>query len=386
MAGKTLEESWKSQPWTSSDDGDFEEYRNRKGKVLPGYNPVDPYEAADRGARYLNEQGHATAQMEEQAETEFEKAAENEKKLKPMAEDEPQYADEKNPELAGPEELESSLDDPEVQGRRQRRLAVMQQENANLDELHKQLNEKLDKALLAEDERAKMQYLIENKMKNTMDYASDVYGVDADLGYIAHSADEAKFDASKESKKLMKDIDDTMKDIHEESKKVQVLTPSGQVRDMDPDVADAMVAYTGKSHDGLLEKAAAGFMDGLEEVNGLKQGDDGHENKYENFEFTRDEEAKLRQLQEKMNENDRQAQQFDDKAPESMTQEEYNVINRERRFREYGDPSRNVDFQYVMTKEGVYEWNGRPLPSAMSSPTMIREMEQQKQADGPEMQ
>ena len=51
MAGKTLEESWKSQPWTSSDDGDFEEYRNRKGKVLPGYNPVDPYEAADRGAR-----------------------------------------------------------------------------------------------------------------------------------------------------------------------------------------------------------------------------------------------------------------------------------------------------------------------------------------------
>jgi hypothetical protein len=128
-------------------------------------------------------------------------------------------------------------------------------------------------------------------------------------------------------------------------------------------------------------------MDGLEEqVDGLADAVDNHENKYENFEFTRDEEAKLRQLQEKMNENDRQAQQFEDRAPESMTQEEYNVINRERRFREYGDPSRDVDFQYVMTKEGIYEWNGRPLPSAMSSPTMIREMEQQKQADGPEMQ
>ena len=165
-----------------------------------------------------------------------------------------------------------------------------------------------------------------------------------------------------------------------------MLTPSGQVRDMDPDVADAMVAYTGKSHDGLMEKAAAGFMDGIEDADDRLKDDDKRENKYENFEFTRDEEEKLRQLQEKMNENDRRAQQFDDKAPESMSQEEYNVINRERRFKEYGDPSRNVDFQYVMTKEGVYEWNGRPLPSAMSSPTMIREMEQQKQADGPEMQ
>ena len=78
MAGKTLEESWNSQPWTNSDDGDFEEYRNRKGKVLPGYNHTDQYESANRAARYLSEQSSATAQMEEQAETEFEKASEEE--------------------------------------------------------------------------------------------------------------------------------------------------------------------------------------------------------------------------------------------------------------------------------------------------------------------
>lgn len=385
MAEKTLEESWKSQPWSSSDDGDFEEYRNRKGKVLPGYNTADLYDSADRGARYLNEQSKATAQMEEQAETEFEKAVDEEKRLKPMAEDAPQYADEQHPELAGPPQEEPN-DDPEVVTKRRKRLAVAQQRSADLDQLHKELNEKLDAALQAEEQRSKDLYQIENKKKNTMDYAMDVYGDQADLDYISKSAGNAKFDASKPTKKLTSEIKEKMDEIQEESKKVNVLTPSGDVREMDPDVADAMVAYTGKSHDGLLEKAAAGLTFGLEELDQQSaKNDQNTENKYENFEFTRDEEEKLRKLQEKIAENDKEARRFEDIAPESMTQEEYNVYNRDRRLREYGDPSRDVDFQYVMTKEGVYEWNGRPLPSAMSSPAMVREMEQQKQADGPEM-
>ena len=386
MAGKTLEESWKSQPWTSSDDGDFEEYRNRKGKVLPGYNPTDPYESANRSARYLSEQSNATAQMEEQAETEFEKVATEEKRLKPMAEDEPQYADEANPELAGMDQLEPVDDDPEVAMQRRKRLAVAQQKSADLEQLHKELNEKLDAALVAEEQRSKSLYQIENTKKNTMDYARDVYGDEADLDYISNSANGAKYEASKPSKQLMKDVKEKVEEIQEESKKVNMLTPSGEVREMDPDVADAMVAYTGKSHDGLLEKAAAGLTAGIDELTQQTEANDRKaETKYENFEFTRDEEAKLKALQEKIAENDKEAQRFEEIAPDSMSQEEYNEFNRERRFREYGDPSRNVDFQYVMTKEGVYEWNGRPLPSAMSSPTMVREMEKQGQYEGPEV-
>ena len=381
MAGKTLEEAWNSQSWNGNDDGSFEEYRNRKGKILPGYNPIDQHESANRAARYLSEQSNATAQMEEQAETAFEKVAEEEKKLKPMSEDEPQYADEANPELPGMDQLEVN-DDPEAVARRRKMLAINQQKQANLEELHKELNEKLDAALIAEEQRTKDMYNIENTKKNTLDYAIAHYGEQADVDLIAESANNAKHQAGKASKKLGKEINEKIDEIKEESKKVNVLTPSGQVREMDPEVADAMVAYTGRSHDGLMEKAASGVLSGITD---MTKPSEENENKYENFEFTRDEEEKIRKLQEKIAENDKEAQRFEDIAPESMSQEEYNEYNRERRFREYGDPSRNVDFQYVMTKEGMYEWNGRPLPSAMSSPTMVREMEKQGQYEEPQV-
>ena len=106
---------------------------------------------------------------------------------------------------------------------------------------------------------------------------------------------------------------------------------------------------------------------------------------HEDLEFTRDEKEKLAELQRLVNETDKQASRFEEKAPEAMTPEEYAQYNRERRFKEYGYPDAGVSYDYQLTKEGMYTWNGRPLPSAMSSPTMNRElqMDREYQADQP---
>lgn len=362
----------------NGDAGSFEEYRNRKGKVLPGYNPVNPYEAASHDARYLQEQSSMTASMEEQVETPEEEKTLEEKKLE-------------NPDEAKEEEMtddveyaedvpESELTPEERERRRIERVQIMESE---LEERHKELDAKIDAALAAEKQRAKDLYAIENRKKNTMDYAEKVYGDEADLDYIVNSARGARDKATERAQDLSRQLTEKVDGVLHQKDTVTVLMPDGTTRVMDRDVAEAMRLYTDKSHSSVLEQAAAGLA-GVEVVDRTQGGFDRYQNKYEEFQLTRNEEEKLAELQRRMAENDKQAAKFEQQAPKTLSQQEYDTYNRERRLKEYGDPSANLTYDYVVTKEGVYEWNGRPLPSAMSSPTLQREIQKEdKEMSGP---
>lgn len=362
----------------NGDAGGFEEYRNRKGKVLPGYNPVNPYEAASHDARYLQEQSSMTASMEEQVETPEEEKTLEEKKLE-------------NPDEAKEEEMtddveyaedvpESELTPEERERRRIERVQIMESE---LEERHKELDAKIDAALAAEKQRAKDLYAIENRKKNTMDYAEKVYGDEADLDYIVNSARGARDKATERAQDLSRQLTEKVDGVLHQKDTVTVLMPDGTTRVMDRDVAEAMRLYTDKSHSSVLEQAAAGLA-GVEVMDRTQGGFDRYQNKYEEFQLTRNEEEKLAELQRRMAENDKQAAKFEQQAPKTLSQQEYDTCNRERRLKEYGDPSANLTYDYVVTKEGVYEWNGRPLPSAMSSPTLQREIQKEdKEMSGP---
>lgn len=346
MAGKTLGEVVASQQVASSP---AEEFTNRQGKTLPGYTPVSPHDYAAQDKKYLYEQPDAEFQLEEE-DPELE-----------LPEEEPQQdvpEEEQQAEMADPE-----LTDEERAELERRRVEIVQQENAELEARHKELMAKLDQALADEKQRAKDLYAIENHKKNTMDYARKVYGDQADVEKIMDSAEIARSETSREVKGLTGEISAQMDAALHQNNQVTVLMPNGQVRTMDKDVAEALSLYTERSREGTFEAAAAGIT--------------SVDRKLEEFQFTRHEEEKLAELQRRMAENDKQAAKFEQKAPETMTQEEYDAWNRERRFKEFGYPDAGYD--YVVTREGVYEWNGRPLPSAMSSPAMQREMEQEKQ-------
>lgn len=349
MAGKTLGEIVASQQAAEGNVG--EEYMNRQGKSLPGYNPVNPYEASTVGAKYLQEVPEEEFQMQDDAD-DFELPEEEE-------EEEAAPADELD---ALPEE---QLTDEQREARQRRWIEIQRQQSVELEERHKELMAKLDKALAEEEQRAKDLYAIENRKKNTLDYARRVYGDSADVEKIMDSADSARTVASKEVHGLTGMISAQMDAALHKNNMVTVLMPNGQVRMMDKDVAEALSLYTGKTREGMIEAAAAGVTD--------------LDNKLDEFQLTRNEEEKLAELQRRIAENDRQAARFEQKAPETMSQEEYNAWNRDRRFKEFGYPDAGISCDYVMTREGVYEWNGRPLPSAMSSPSMMRELEQEKQ-------
>lgn len=384
MAGKSLNQAYQDNALQRPDvdtEGNVQQLANGGSKVLPGYNPDNPYTRSAQKARYLKEGGGPSEQMEQQAET-----VSDEKRLKEKSDDlkgleeQAEKLDEQAVERA-PDQPEMAADETSLERERRRVRQEMLEQAEQMDELHKTLDEKLDKALAAEAQRGKDLYAIENRKKNTLDYARSVYGDEADVDYIMDSAHGANVKASQKSADAWKDVNKTLKDIDQANKgdgkpedekdddgKVTVMTPSGRVRSMDRDVAQAMEQYTDRSRgDAALEAAAAGYT----------QESDA-ENKYENFEFTRDEEEKLKELQRRMEENDKKAADFEAKAPQSMTQEEYQEL-RERRLKEYGDPSAGIVPDYVMTKEGVYTWNGRELPSAMSSYEM---MEYQREQEG----
>ena len=268
--------------------------------------------------------------------------------------------------------LEDEMSHLERERRRIERVVLM---DAVSEKQHKELMEKLDAALAAENERSKMLYAIENRKKNTMDYALEVYGDEADLESINHSANTAYDKASGEVKGLSGQLSAQLDSVIHQNNQVMVLMPNGQVRMMDKDVAGALSLYTLKqsgAYDNVTIQESQSFL--MDKTTG------------EPFEFTRNEEEKLAELHRKIMQTDKDASKFYQKTPKAMTPEEYAAFNRERRFELFGYPSAGLDYDYVMTKEGVYEWNGRPLPEVMSSPTMIREMERDERAmNGPSM-
>lgn len=334
MPDKTYEEHT-AGVYAVSDSG----YPSGRGKVLAGYPVQNETEQPERSL---------------QPEDEFVFDPDYKDELDLALEEQLQPEE----EMAGPET--GQVSDEQTDGlsdeQRQRIAIEQQQEIVRADELHKVLEAKLDAAIAIEKQQAQRLYDIENRKKNTLDYARSVYGDEADIDYIMGSAKQAQTDAYAASAKQMesaaRDIDEKAKD----SSQVGVLMPDGRVCGMDRDVALAMELYSERSRQGIMEQIAAGIAP---------------QRKFEAFEFTRNEEEKLRQLYEQIEKNSRQQAAFEEKAPASMTQEEYNEYNRQRRFKEYGYPQ---GYEYVMTNEGLYEWNGRPLPSAMSSPTMTREL------------
>ena len=344
---------------------------NAHKKVLPGYHPVGQEEALDQQAQYLQEEVDATEQMQEQNVTEADVQRETEEEMlhdKSAEEELVPAEDESAPEfesdIDGKKELQE-VEQEQIQRRVQRNLVI---EQNSLEERHRRIMAKLDAALMAERQRAKDLYAVENTKKNTLDYALQVYGDNADVNYIMESAAGAKEqvspDMTKMSNRLSMEIDNF---IHDKDQ-VLVASQNGPARVMDREVAEVMAVYTSKSHKGFLATLVAGLSvnDPTAEAQYAGLSDD-IASKYEQFVFTRDEEAKLRELQAMMAENDKAQRRFEEKTSEAMPQTEYDEARRERRLKEYGDPTYGMQYDYLFANEGVYKWNGRQLPSAMSS-------------------
>ena len=367
----------------NNDSGNFEEYRNRKGKMLPGYTPS----VGGSKAQYLSETPGESEQYLEQTKSQAEKEAEDDAELTE------ERTEEYDKQVSGDtvaieEELYVTTDEREQIERVRRRNREMM---LQMQERHERLRDKLDKAIAAEYQRRKDLYAIENTKKNTLDYAYKVYGDQADVEAIFDSAAGAKREASPEIRSLSDQISFGIDNKLHNKDEVTVVTETGHVRVMDRELAEAMQLYTErKSSNPMLERAAAGYdeyRDTYSDTYALNKAETAEADRYihEDFEFTRDEEEKLAELQRLVNETDKQASKFEDKTPQTMTPEEYAQYNRERRFKEYGYPDAGVNYDYQLTREGMYEWNGRPLPSAMSSPTMNRELqaEREPQMDQP---
>lgn len=344
---------------------------NAHKKVLPGYHPVGQEEALDQQAQYLQEEVDATEQMQEQNATEADAQRETEEEMlhdKSAEEELVPAEDESAPEfesdIDGKKELQE-VEQEQIQRRVQRNLVI---EQNSLEERHRRIMAKLDAALMAERQRANDLYAVENTKKNTLDYALQVYGDNADVNYIMESAAGAKEqvspDMTKMSNRLSMEIDNF---IHDKDQ-VLVASQNGPARVMDREVAEVMAVYTSKSHKGFLATLVAGLSvdDPTAEAQYAGLSDD-IASKYEQFVFTRDEEAKLRELQAMMAENDKAQRRFEEKTSEAMPQTEYDEARRERRLKEYGDPTYGMQYDYLFANEGVYKWNGRQLPSAMSS-------------------
>lgn len=344
---------------------------NAHKKVLPGYHPVGQEEALDQQAQYLQEEVDATEQMQEQNATEADVQRETEEEMlhdKSAEEELVPAEDESAPEfesdIDGKKELQE-VEQEQIQRRVQRNLVI---EQNSLEERHRRIMAKLDAALMAERQQAKDLYAVENTKKNTLDYALQVYGDNADVNYIMESAAGAKEqvspDMTKMSNRLSMEIDNF---IHDKDQ-VLVASQNGPARVMDREVAEVMAVYTSKSHKGFLATLVAGLSvdDPTAEAQYAGLSDD-IASKYEQFVFTRDEEAKLRELQAMMAENDKAQRRFEEKTSEAMPQTEYDEARRERRLKEYGDPTYGMQYDYLFANEGVYKWNGRQLPSAMSS-------------------
>ena len=367
----------------NNDQGDFEEYRNRKGKVLPGYNPT----VGGSKAQYLSETPGESEQFLEQEKSDAEKQLEDDAELtEERTEEYDESLDRTNETIS--EELYTTTDEQEqierVRRRNREQMLAMQ-------ERHERLRDKLDKAIAAEYQRRKDLYAIENEKKNTLDYAYKVYGDQADVEAIFDSASAAKREASPEVRTLSEQISFDIDNKLHDKDQVTVVTETGHVRIMDRELAEAMQLYTEKKNGNpMLEQAAAGYdeyRDTYSDTRVMERAEVAETDRFihEDFEFTRDEEEKLAELQRLVSETDKQAAKFEDKTPQAMTPEEYAQYNRERRFKEYGYPDAGVNYDYQLTREGMYEWNGRPLPSAMSSPTMNRELqaEHEPQMDQP---
>ena len=347
------------------------ELRSGPSKTLTRETQSEQEDAAQRADDEREEQERLEDERQrEEAEREKE---ENEKRQEQERQEEQskEYGDEESPSRRG-EEYDDEYE--ERVAREKRRVAQMQQQEAVLEKKHEELGKALEKALYAETVRAKTMYRIENQKKNTLDYAQAVYGDNADVSAIMNSADKAIVQSGKGTQKAYKEVSEKMKDLYgEHDKMVTMLSEGGEVREMPEAVADALTAYNGNSRKGMLDAALSGELSGYGEKLAAAKS------KYENFEFTRNEEEKLRELQRRIAENDKKAAQFRSKAPKSMTQEEYAEMLRERRFKEFGDPSKGVVPDYVFTKEGVYTWNGRKLPVDGLSPEYLQEMQKQAQ-------
>lgn len=305
---------------------DDQQYSNAQGA---GYTTRDPRESIQDAAKYLRDT---------------------------KVSDGPEMVSEKTVLVQQEDVPDLSLEDPQdVWSQHQLELV---QEGIRFDQReHDVLLEKIDAVIKQERQRAKDLYAIENHKKNTLDYALKVYGDDADVEAIFDSAGAVKQKVEDRTQQSVRELSDEIQEREKEPDVVSILMPNGSVHHVDKDVAYALSVYSEQTHDGS-------FQDGYKK--------DGFRS------FTDEEKQKLQELQDLMNSNDQRAAQFEEKAPETMSQEEYNAYNRERRFKEFGYPTGLSSYDYVMTQEGVYEWNGRRLPDAMASLSL----QQQKEKDG----
>ena len=375
---------------TDADPGD-KQFANTGSKVLPGYNPESAKTRSVDEDRSLEGEILTDGVSEQEEQVSMEKSDEEALKEKSDELEGLQMAEpEVEPEEAPPEEeaiapetaeeSEAAVIRTEIYRQTQRRMT-----REEIAQRHKQLSAKLDRAIAAEKYRAAEMRAVENKKKNTLDYALKVYGDDADVAFIMNSAERAKSGLNRSSQTAMADLQASMKDAAKDADEVMFLTESGHVRMMDRDVAEAMQQYMAEQKQpSLMEQAAAGFE--LEQTTRT-------ETQY--FQLNQGEVEKIQQLYSDIEEHDKEDDAFTQKTPSTMTDQEYDQAmqdQRERRLKEYGDPSRDV--YYMRDHEITYGQIGpdgkfREYPTAVSSPDVWAEVEpdaadgRQRQQDGP---
>lgn len=276
---------------------------------------------------------------------------------------------------AGADEPDPTVSDAELEERLRLQREVEHHEEAELDAKRKELDAKIDKALAMERDTAKRQYAIENHKKNTLTRAVGVYGGKADLEAIQDSAEAAKAKTAPDVSGLSAVISlDIQNKLHHDE--VIVRTADGGFRVMDRDVAEALRMYTNKGRNAsrsIMDVLAHGRnddslteeMESYPEFEAQQVGAGTEDTEY--F-LDRHEEEKLEALRNSIMENDRRERQFEQLTPDGLEEEEYQSIA-ERRFAKYGYPS---GLTYIMTTDYVYVYNGRSLPSAMSSQSIIQ--------------
>lgn len=218
----------------------------------------------------------------------------------------------------------------------------------------KDLLSKIQAEIQSEQERAKLLFAMENARKNAIDAARATYGEKADIGAIQKSYDMMANHLDPKMNDVTDMISMSIDNKLSDGDRVKVLMPNGSIRSMDADVVFAMSEL---SHSTVSAKKE---NDNTADVTDELRSE---------VTYSQAEIDAIRNLQDLMEQNAKKQAMFEYKAPNSGEVEIKSM--RDRR----ALPTVARDYDYIYRMQENLQYKGRQLPSAMSSYTMMTEMQ-----------
>lgn len=401
MAGKVLAGAGFA-PGSGGDPSQGTEFVNRPGvagrsKTLPGYtgrNLENPDQQAGKDS-YLHEEDTDSISVQEQAlldQPDRNKAVAAEEVLPGQAAgmDSKPGGDGASMEasdtpLKDAADLESVMDDEE-------RERAVREYRIHMELLYRQFHQAMEAEIRDEVQETRNEMhqamAIENTKKNALDYAVAVYGDDADLGSIVSGADRAQSANRKEITGTAGLVSHGINKGLGLTDDVIVRTPNGAAVPMRRSVAVAMDVYShgGKAagpgmgtlfQDYVIAKDPA-FAKEMQAAGDWGKGLDAREQ----LKCSQAEMQQLTELQSVIREYDSGIGKFAAERSRGFTQDEYESKGLGGREAERRLPAGGAYEQYVFTKEGTYEYNGRKLPDAYAN---VKAKEREASMGGPSL-